>query len=188
MTFTVSDTCETVSTTATFTVTPPPDLTVNAPAPETFDACLDNDLQTAFDNWLAQFTYAGGCDPDTLFQGTTPPDLCDGGTATVTFTVSDTCETVSTTATFTVTPPPDLTVNAPAPEHSMHAWTMTCRPLSTTGSRNLHMPVAATRILYSREPHRLTSVTGGDCYRDIHRFRYLRNRFHYGYIHRHSAA
>src|ERR671929_2275 len=43
-----------------------------------------------------------------------PPQLCQGGTVTVTFTATDKCQTVSATSTYTVTPPTPLTVTAPA--------------------------------------------------------------------------
>src|SRR5919206_518826 len=43
-----------------------------------------------------------------------PPQLCQGGSVTVTFTATDKCQTVTATSTYTVTPPTPLTVTAPA--------------------------------------------------------------------------
>ncbi|WP_159517808.1 beta strand repeat-containing protein, partial [Sunxiuqinia indica] len=115
-TFTVTDSCGNETNCEQRIEIAPDPLTASAPDPVTVDACrTDSTLQDVFDAWIAQFTFGGGCDPDTAFSGATLPDLCAGGTASVTFTVSDTCQTLPVTSTFTVTPPDPLTASAPDP-------------------------------------------------------------------------
>ncbi|WP_235298837.1 HYR-like domain-containing protein [Portibacter marinus] len=110
---TVQDTCETIDVSATFTVQPPDPLTATPAANVTFDACDDTQsLEDAFQAFLDDFSFGGGCAPDSTLSGATIPDLC-GGTATVTMTVQDTCETIDVSATFTVQPPDPLTLQPP---------------------------------------------------------------------------
>jgi len=117
VTFTVDDNCETLSETATFTVTPAPEVTLTAPADETVDGCLDQAaIDAAFAAWISEATFGGGCDPALSVSPEPAPQDCEGGSVTVTFTVTDNCETLTETATFTVTPAPAVTLSAPADE------------------------------------------------------------------------
>ncbi len=129
VTWSVTDLCESPTFNAAFIVTPPEPVTFTEPQDLTVNACDFADqaaLNAAFNTWLAdvltQAAVAGGCDPQVANDAAsiTVPDLCAGGTATVTWTVTDRCESPSFNAAFIVTPPEpvtftepqDLTVNA----------------------------------------------------------------------------
>jgi len=115
VTFTVTDNCETLSETATFSVTPAPAVTLNAPADNTVDGCMTQAaIDAAFAAWIDGASFGGGCDPSLSVSSSPAPRACDGGSVTVTFTVTDICDTESATATFTVTPAPAVVVSAPA--------------------------------------------------------------------------
>ena len=130
ITWTVTDICDEITTSATYTVNPVPALTLTAPADATHDACefdqADDNLTAAqaaldanFDAWLAAQTTAvgegGGCSPtiDDDFDGNYI-DFCSGGAITITWTVTDICDEITTSATYTVNPVPALTLTAPA--------------------------------------------------------------------------
>ena len=78
VTFTVTDNCETLDRTATFTVTPTPAVTLTAPAGETVDGCLDQSaIDAAFAAWKTGVSFGGGCDPSMsclLYTSPSPRD------------------------------------------------------------------------------------------------------------------
>ncbi|WNM21948.1 hypothetical protein [Flavobacterium capsici] len=118
VTYTVMDKCYQTSTvTRAFTITPAPQVTVNAPAASSTSACAYADqaaVNAAFATWLGGFTVSGGCNPQGSYGEVSAPNAC-GGTTTVTYTVMDKCYQTSTvTRAFTITPAPQVTVNAPA--------------------------------------------------------------------------
>ncbi|QGY43693.1 hypothetical protein GM418_08500 [Maribellus comscasis] len=134
ITWTVTDICDTQTTTATYTVNPVPPLTLTQPADKTVDACdfddtsdnltaAQNALNADFDAWLAAQAAAvaegGGCSP-TLSNDwdNSYIDFCAGGSITITWTVTDICDTQTTTATYTVNPVPPLTLTQPADKNS----------------------------------------------------------------------
>ena len=43
----------------------------------------------------------------------TVPDICVGGTETVTWTITDLCDTIEVTATYTYTAPPAIDITCP---------------------------------------------------------------------------
>ncbi|MEC3908670.1 gliding motility-associated C-terminal domain-containing protein, partial [Tamlana sp. 2201CG12-4] len=126
ITWTIDDICETINESATYTLTAPAAITYNNPADEDVESCdfVDQDaVDTAFTNWVnAQSTaiaQAGGCTPSLSNDSASVsiPQLCDGGTATVTWTITDLCETINTiTADFNLTAPAAVTYNNPADE------------------------------------------------------------------------
>ena len=117
LTYSISDKCSQDSVSSTFTVIPSSPVIVNNPADSSTTACsytCQTDANTAFNNWLAQFTVSGGCSPKGIFN-TTPvaPAYC-GGSTSVTYTVTDKCyQSTSVTKTFTITAPSAVVVNAP---------------------------------------------------------------------------
>ncbi|WP_396600968.1 gliding motility-associated C-terminal domain-containing protein [Algibacter sp. R77976] len=121
--WTITDLCETITETATFTVNAPVAITYTAPVNDSSDACDytdQNALDTAFNNWVSAqttaFNIANGCSPVLTDDSATAsiPVLCDGGTTTVSWTITDLCETITETATFTVNAPVAITYTAPA--------------------------------------------------------------------------
>ena len=118
VTFSVTDLCESGQDVATFTVTPPSDLVISTVADKTVNSCsyADQDaLDAAFATWIGNFGVSGGCDPQgSDLSGYSAPDLCEGGSVTVTFDVTDLCESGHDVATFTVTPPSDLVISTVA--------------------------------------------------------------------------
>ena len=116
VTYIVTDLCDTVSVSASFTINKPADLVVNKPSDSNTNAC-DYANQTAVNNafasWLTGFTKSGGCNPQGSYGTPTAPKLCDGGTTNVTYNVTDLCDTVSVSASFTINKPADLVVNKP---------------------------------------------------------------------------
>nr|WP_320021551.1 gliding motility-associated C-terminal domain-containing protein [uncultured Draconibacterium sp.] len=118
VTWTVSSDCEDdVTASATFTVTEAPVVALNAPEAETIAACTSQeDVNTAFTNWLTEVSYSGGCNTTIADNNTGAPAAC-GGSTTVTWTVSSDCEDdVTASATFTVTEAPVVALNAPEAE------------------------------------------------------------------------
>jgi hypothetical protein len=120
LTYSIADNCSQDSASASFTITPAPQVNVNGPANSNNSACIYTNqtaLNNAFSAWLVQFNATGGCAPTGSFQGGTPtaPVLCNGGTITVIYNVTDRClnNTSSLTRTFTVTPAPAVHVTKP---------------------------------------------------------------------------
>ena len=73
-------------------------------------------VDAAFAAWVAQASVGGGCDPQLVVGPGSAPQVCVGGSTTVTFEAVDNCETLTETATFTVTPAPAVTLSSPADE------------------------------------------------------------------------
>ena len=118
VTWTVEDLCETVSTTAVYTLTKPQPLVIDKPNPKQYSACEFEDqdeLDSAFSTWLEEFYALGGCDPQGELVGIDTPTHCDGGTATVYYNVSDNCGEGSVSSVFTVTKAPAVVLEVPDP-------------------------------------------------------------------------
>jgi uncharacterized repeat protein (TIGR01451 family) len=116
ITWTITDACQTIDLEATLTFTPAEPVILTCPPEFVADACLtQEELDEAFENWLALATHTGGCDVTIIHDTTTAPDICEGGTVTVTFTATDAtgCFTVTCTATFTVPGEEDPTISCP---------------------------------------------------------------------------
>src|SRR5690606_27131472 len=98
VTWTITDTCDTINNiTADFTLPDPLPVTYNDPADTNLEACDfedQNAVDTAFTNWVnaqsAAIAAAGGCDPQLTNDSASIsiPQLCDGGSATVTWTIT----------------------------------------------------------------------------------------------------
>ncbi|MDD7885669.1 gliding motility-associated C-terminal domain-containing protein [Flavivirga sp. 57AJ16] len=121
VTWTIDDICETLTPTATYTLTAPTEISFTNPVDDASDACefgstdaiaaqanLDTDIAT----WVTNQTTAinssitGGCSPIITNDYTNQSiDLCTGGSITVTWTVADLCETITQSATYTFTQP-----------------------------------------------------------------------------------
>ena len=118
VTWTVEDLCETVSTTAVYTLEKPDDLEIYNPVSVEYSACNFEDqdaLDSAFSTWLEEFYALGGCDPQGELVGIDTPTHCDGGTATVYYNVSDNCGEGSVSSVFTVTKAPAVVLEVPDP-------------------------------------------------------------------------
>ncbi|MBK7809672.1 MAG: hypothetical protein IPI50_00290 [Saprospiraceae bacterium] len=125
VTWTVSSDCEAdVTCTATFTVEDAPAVMLTCPPDQTEVACqTQSEIDMQFNDWLADATVNGGCNPMLTNSGGTPPDAC-GGTTTVTFTVSSDCEAdVTCTATFTVEDAPAVMLTCPPDQTEMACQT-----------------------------------------------------------------
>ena len=85
--------------------TPP---TINQSGDVTLGSCPDPDaVATAFDNFIAGFSFSGGCNTiESDLSGFSAPPVC-GGTTTVTYTVVDDCGGTTVSNTFTI--PDDTT-------------------------------------------------------------------------------
>ncbi len=114
--FTATDACgQTASCSKTFTVAAAPTLTVNCPSNMSMGSCLtQSQVNTAFNNWKAQFTTSGGCGVQTTnLAQYSAPSAC-GGSVTINFTATDNCgQTASCSKTFTVAAAPTLSVSCP---------------------------------------------------------------------------
>nr|WP_319511266.1 HYR domain-containing protein [uncultured Draconibacterium sp.] len=106
--------CSTVDTcVATFTIGNADTLAITCPGDTIVEGCSAAEVQTVFDNWIAQFAYTGGCNVnESDLSIYTPPITC-GGVVVVNYIVSDECEqTDSCTATFQVNAP-ELVISVP---------------------------------------------------------------------------
>ncbi|MCF7559960.1 gliding motility-associated C-terminal domain-containing protein, partial [Sabulilitoribacter multivorans] len=125
--WTIEDICETINRSATYTLVAPTAITYTAPVNDSSDACDyadQSEVDTAFNNWVAAqtsaFAIANGCSPVLTNDSAsvTIPELCNGGTATVTWTITDLCETINVSADFSVTAPTAITYTAPVNDSS----------------------------------------------------------------------
>ncbi|WP_345075709.1 hypothetical protein, partial [Flavivirga amylovorans] len=123
VTWTIDDICETITPTATYSLTTPTVVSFTNPTDNTVQSCDfddQNELNTAFDNWVvaqsAAITISNGCSPVLSNNSTSvsAPLLCDGGTTTVTWTITDLCETINITADFNLTLPTAISFTNPA--------------------------------------------------------------------------
>ncbi|MCF6130749.1 T9SS type A sorting domain-containing protein [Flavobacterium wongokense] len=90
---------------------------LTCPQPFTTAPCLTQDaVNTAFNAWLATFSFTGGTSPVITRTPSAPnaPNAC-GGTITVTWSATERCavEPVTCSSTFTVPTPPAVIVNGP---------------------------------------------------------------------------
>ncbi|MCB0648970.1 MAG: hypothetical protein KDC49_20010, partial [Saprospiraceae bacterium] len=109
---------------ATFTVSPPPSITLTCPMNTTAAACqTQSAVDAAFATWLATATASGGCNGVLTNNNVGAPPAC-GGSTTVTFSYSSSCAAMPTTcqATFTVSPPPPVILICP-----MNTTTAACQ-------------------------------------------------------------
>eukprot|EP01022_Parablepharisma_sp_SALTPOND_P019614 TRINITY_DN3385_c0_g1_i13.p1 TRINITY_DN3385_c0_g1~~TRINITY_DN3385_c0_g1_i13.p1 ORF type:complete len:212 (+),score=33.27 TRINITY_DN3385_c0_g1_i13:164-799(+) len=130
-TYEATDDCgQTAECTSTFMVMPAPELTVICPADQTLESCLTQDevdcltqdaVDAAFDQWISEFNYDGGCNTTaTDLTGFTAPNFC-GGEVTIAYVAEDDCgQTAECTSTFIVTPAPELTITCPA-DHTLES-------------------------------------------------------------------
>jgi len=118
VTYTVTDKCyETTTYTATFTITEPAPVVINAndAAHTSCDFGDQAALDAAFTAWLNTFTVSGGCAPMGSIQGEPhAPALCTGGSVCVTFNVTDKCYAGTVIKKFTVTAGEPVDVTGPA--------------------------------------------------------------------------
>src|SRR5690606_26875031 len=99
--WTITDLCDTTEVTATYTLTPAPDVTYTEPVDETDAACEFTNqagVDAAIAAWVAAqdalINAAGGCDPQVTNDYTTQSvDLCAGGSFDITWTITDLCDT-----------------------------------------------------------------------------------------------
>ncbi|MCF8243676.1 MAG: hypothetical protein K9J37_04680 [Saprospiraceae bacterium] len=118
VTFTFSSNCptQTMSCTATFTVDAPAPIVLNCPANQTETACQSQmAIDAKFSAWIASVSGSGGCTGTFSNNSTGAPNVCTGGTSTVTFTYTSSCApfTISCTAFFTVAAPPAIVLTCP---------------------------------------------------------------------------
>ena len=116
--FNVTDSCGLQkSCSATFTITAPAAVVPVSPDPFTASACAYADqaaLDAAFAAFKQGFSVSGGCDPKGVFEGNpVAPNLCQGGTTSVSYVVTDKCYTTTITKDFTITKVDLLNVSSP---------------------------------------------------------------------------
>jgi hypothetical protein len=98
---------------STFTIGEAEELIVSCPLDEVVHGCTPEEIQTDFDNWIAGFTYTGGCNAtETDLSFFTPPATC-GGTLTIQYEVTDICGNVGTCSSSFTVEPLDLAVTVP---------------------------------------------------------------------------
>ncbi len=118
VTFTVISGCEAPKIcSATFAVANAPVVTLTCPVSQSEVACqTQGAINTKYANWLATVSASGGCNGVLTNNSTGAPDVCTGGTVSVTFTYTSNCPPVTSncTATFTVAAPPPIVLNCPA--------------------------------------------------------------------------
>ncbi len=122
VTWTITDLCETNMVSADFNLTAPVVVTYNNPTIANEQSCDFADqaaVDTAFNDWISAQSTAiaqtGGCDPVLSNNSAlvTIPELCIGGSATVTWTITDLCETITVSADFNLTAPAAITFTNP---------------------------------------------------------------------------
>ncbi|WP_406683657.1 gliding motility-associated C-terminal domain-containing protein [Seonamhaeicola sp. MEBiC1930] len=150
VTWTISDLCETIVETADFNLTAPTAITYNAPVDTDLESCNfadQNAVDTAFNDWVTAqtnaYNVANGCSPilSNNSASVSIPELCAGGSVTVTWTISDLCETIIETADFNLTAPTAITYNAPVDDASIAAEFDDPNP--ATAQANLDADLAA---------------------------------------------
>jgi hypothetical protein len=113
-----SDICRNGSKSAKFIITPPNELVVSKPNQVIRNSSEFADqaaVDAAFAAWLTGFGFTGGCSPSGSYGTPIAPELCTGGTVTVTYQVADDCQSESVTETFRLVGPVALFINKPAP-------------------------------------------------------------------------
>jgi hypothetical protein len=109
--FNYSNSCgATMTCNSTFTVSSPPAVSLNCPAPYVGQSCMTQaQVNTAYNNWLNSVTGSGGCNGAITHNGGAAPNACAGGTNVVTFTYTSSCSPITTTCQSTFSIP---TINA----------------------------------------------------------------------------
>ncbi len=130
--WTITDLCETITTSATFMLTAPADIVYTAPSGMMEESCDYADqaaVNTAISEWVAAQTLAlegsisNGCSPVVTNDWSDATIvLCDGGSVIVEWTITDLCETITTSATFMLTAPAEVTYNIPADKEYDACW------------------------------------------------------------------
>ncbi|MBU3823000.1 gliding motility-associated C-terminal domain-containing protein, partial [Flavobacteriaceae bacterium XHP0103] len=125
VTWTITDKCETINNiTADFNLTAPALVTYNEPEDADVDACDfadQNAVDADFTSWVntqsIAIALAGGCSPQLTNDSASVsiPQLCDGGSATVTWTIKDLCNESTVTAVYNLNKPADLSHYYPDP-------------------------------------------------------------------------
>ncbi|EJG03241.1 hypothetical protein, partial [Flavobacterium sp. F52] len=90
-----------------------------SPDPFSASACAYADqaaLDAAFETFKAGFSVSGGCDAKGEFVGSpTAPNLCQGGTTSVSYMITDKCYTTTISRDFTITAPSAVVPVSPDP-------------------------------------------------------------------------
>jgi len=107
-TYVVTSDCDTIECTRSFGVEDPPELTISCPADTVLAACTTPaDIQTAYDNWVAGFSYSGGCNAtDNISEVPALTEMICGGSISFTYVVTSDCDTIECTRSFGVEDPP----------------------------------------------------------------------------------
>jgi hypothetical protein len=116
-TYSAQDSCTNATCTSTFSMPAPTPVTVNCPPDVTVPQCATlAEIQTAYNNWIAGFSFEGGCDEATDNIGDIPPlptALCEGINLSFTYSAQDSCTNATCTSTFSMPAPTPVTVNCP---------------------------------------------------------------------------
>ncbi len=105
---TASDSC-----TSTFSIGTADSLVVSCPGDTIVEGCTAIEVQTIFNNWIAQFSYTGGCNAnESDLSIYTPPVTC-GGVVIVNYIVSDECGQADSCSAFFQVEAPDLVITLP---------------------------------------------------------------------------
>ncbi len=102
---------------STFSIEGVSEISVTCPAPVSFGTCSDqSEIDAAFADWIAGFSYTGGCETSVTDLSTfVAPNRCDGGVVVIEYMVTDACgQEVVCISTFSVDATPELTVSCPA--------------------------------------------------------------------------
>ena len=133
VTWTITDLCETINFSATYTFTQPDGISFTEPSSRNTNACdFDNDditvAQSDLDADIATWvnnqtniiinTLTGGSPTVTNDFTNQSLDLCTGGSITINWTIDDICETINKSALYTVTAPTAITYTNPADDTS----------------------------------------------------------------------
>jgi len=115
-TYIVQSDCDTLECTSSFGVDDPPELSISCPVDTVLAACTaPADIQTAYDNWVAGFSYFGGCNAtDNINEVPTLTEMICGGSISFTYIVQSDCDTLECTSSFGVDDPPALSISCPA--------------------------------------------------------------------------
>jgi hypothetical protein len=106
---------EKIECSSTFTLLPSPAVVLTCPSNTTTQPCLSQTVvNTAYNTWLQSAIASGGCNGSLTNDGGSAPNVCTGGTKTVTFTYTSSCApyTTSCQATFTVPAAPSLQITS----------------------------------------------------------------------------
>ncbi|WP_316635546.1 T9SS type A sorting domain-containing protein [uncultured Flavobacterium sp.] len=113
----ITDKCYTNTITKNFTITAPAAVVPVSPDPFSASACAYVDqaaINAAFETFKQGFSVSGGCDPKGVIVGNpVAPNLCQGGTTSVSYMITDKCYTNTITKNFTITKADLLNVSSP---------------------------------------------------------------------------